>query len=243
MEDGRCPRCRSRRGFGGQRRGGRRQGRESRRADPRRLRRAARLLHHHRGLPARDAGNVGRGRNDRRMRRPRVRPCSARPSRGPVADAVRDAYARWEPGADGTGRGAIVGHRGGPPRRELRRTAGHLPQRRRHRRCARRRPPVLGVAVDRPGGRVPRRAGDRRHRSRARRRRAADGGCRVGGRAVHRRSGDGPPATGRPRRGTRPRRRGGVRRGRPRSLRRRHRNRPDPRPAARWRGRRLGAPA
>ena len=151
----------------------------------------------------------------------------------PVADAVRDAYARLDVRRRGAGRGAIVGHRGGPARRELRRPAGHLPQRRRHRRCARRRASLLGVALDRPGGRLPRRPGHRRLRGRAGRGRAADGGCRVGGRAVHGRPGDGSAAAGGTRRRARPRRRGGVRRRGPRPLRRRHRDRADPRPAAR----------
>ena len=202
--------------------GGRRQGRESRRADPCRLRRAARLLRHHGGLPARGSGNDRRGRNQHGCAgRARGRPQGTVPGTGGRRRArrLRSLGVRRR----GAGRSAIVGHRGGPPRRELRRPAGHLPQRRRHRRCARRGASLLGVALDRPRGGVPRRPGHRRLRGRAGRGRATDGGRRVGGRAVHGRPGDGPAAPGRARRRAWPRRRGGIRRRGPRPLRRGHR--------------------
>ena len=184
--------------------------------------------------------NERRGGNAARMRRPRARPCSLHRSRSRWPTPCETPTRAWVSRVGGSGRGAIVGHRRGPARRELRRPAGHLPQRRRHRRCARRRASLLGVALDRPRGRLPRRPGHRRLRGRAGRRRAADGGRRVGGRAVHRRPGDGPAAAGRARCRARPRRRGGLRRGGPRPLRRRHRHAADPRPAARPLGRPAG---
>ena len=52
------------------------------------------------------------------------------------------------------------------PVRQLRRPAGHLPQRGRRDARARRGAPVLGLAVDRPGRRLPRRAGHRPARGR-----------------------------------------------------------------------------
>ena len=59
-------------------------------------------------------------------------------------------------GAACRGGRALVGHRRGPAVRQLRRPAGHLPQRRRRGRRAGRGPPLLGVAVDRARRRLPR---------------------------------------------------------------------------------------
>ena len=66
-----------------------------------------------------------------------------------------------------------------------------------------RRPPVLGVAVDRPCRRLPLGPGHRRRRSGAGRGGAADGRRRGGRRAVHRGPGDRPATAGRDRRGAR----------------------------------------
>ena len=71
--------------------------------------------------------------------------------------------------ARGAGRGPLVRHRRGPAARQLRRPAGHVPERRRRRRGARRGPAVLGLALDRPGRRLPRRPRHRPRRGRARR--------------------------------------------------------------------------
>ena len=162
--------------------GGRRQGRQPRRADPRGLPRAARRLRDHRGLPA------GRGLRRDRLRRPGGRGGEAltraaaaarealRPAPIPaaIADAIGEAYARLRR-AD-AGRGALVGDRRGPPVRQLRRPAGHLPERRRRRtRCSTR----CAAAGRRcgptgPSSTAPRNGIDHR-RCRARRGRPADG--------------------------------------------------------------------
>ena len=130
---------------------------------------------------------------------------------------------------------ALVGDRGGPRRRQLRRAAGHLPQRPRRRRAPRRRPPVLGLAGNeravayrgsgrgrRDGGDGGRRAGDGRGRRRRRalhrepRQRPAPGDRHLGGvgarggrrrRPRRPRRGRGPAPDGRCCRGRRPTRR------------------------------------
>ena len=148
-----------------------------------------------------------------------------------VTGAVADAYAA--PRRGGARRGALVGHRGGPPVRQLRGPAGHLPQRRRRRGRARRRPPLLGVAVDRPRGRLPRHQRHRPPHRASRRGRPADGRRRGRGRALHRRPGHRPAPAGGDRREPGPRRGRGLRRRQPGPLRRRHRDRVHSRPAAR----------
>ena len=120
------------------------QGGQPRRADRRGLPGARRLLRGHPGLRA--------GRRDRRARRrarrapvrdlawppaparPCSPPCPPRSPRRSPTPTRRSATGR-------AGGGAVVGHRRGPARRELRRPAGHLPERRRRRgacstRCA-----------------------------------------------------------------------------------------------------------
>ena len=86
-------------------------------------------------------------------------------------------------------------------------------------------PPLLGVAVDRPRGRLPRHDRHRPRGGAARGGGAADGGRGRGRGAVHRQPGDRPAAAGGDRRQPRPGRGGGLRRGQPGPLRGRHRDR------------------
>ena len=118
----------------------------------------------------------------------------------------------------GAGRGAVVGHGRGPPGRELRGSAGHLPQRGRRRRRAGRGAPLLGVALDGPGRGLPRRRGHPARGHPARRGGAADGRRAGRGRAVHRRPDQRSAQPQRARRRPRPWRRRRLRRGRPRPL-------------------------
>ena len=132
-----------------------------------------------------------------RARRPTPRAsgrCS-RPGRSPTSMA-REITEAWSALGGGAGRRAVLGHRRGPGRRELRGPAGHLPQRPGRRRAARRRARVLGVAVDRARDGLPRPAGDRPGRGRAGRRRAADGRGRRGRGDVHREPDQRPPRRG-----------------------------------------------
>ena len=93
--------------------------------------------------------------------------------------------------ADRRGR-AQQRHGRGPARRQLRRPAGNVSQRARPRRAARRLPPLLRVAVHRPGDLLPRRQGLRSAADRALDRRAAHGPLGPGdvGRDVHARHRD-----------------------------------------------------
>ena len=79
-------------------------------------------------------------------------------------------------------------HRRGPARRVVRRPAGDVPQRPRHRRGAHRDPRGVRVALQRPGDRLPRAPRLRARRGRAVGRRAADGALRhrrLGGHVHH----------------------------------------------------------
>ena len=81
-----------------------------------------------------------------------------------------DIAARAAGGAGRAGAGRrrpLVGDRRGPGGGQLRRPAGHLPRRPRRRRAARRRPRLLGVAVDRARDGLPRPAGHRPRAGRA----------------------------------------------------------------------------
>ena len=117
------------------------------------------------------------------------------------------------------GGGPLLGHGRGPAVRQLRRPAGHLPQRRRRRRRPGRGPPLLGVAVDRPGGGLPRRERDRPRVGPAGRGGRGHGRGGGGRGDVHRQPGHRAPRRGRHRRQPRPRGGGGLRRGEPRPLR------------------------
>ena len=86
-------------------------------------------------------------------------------------------------------RGALLGHRRGPPRCVVRGPAGDLPQRARHRCGAHRDPRGVRLPVQRPGDRLPRPPLLRARLGGAQRRRAEDGALRPRGQrsAVHRR--------------------------------------------------------
>ena len=127
----------------------------------------------------------------------------------------------------GPGGGALQRHRRGPAGRELRRAAGHRPQRHRHRRADRRHREMLGFAARRPRDRLPRRPRHRSPDGADGRRRAAHGHPHGGGSAVHREPADRAPRRDGRRRRCRPRHdSGGRRRGRrPLRPRRRHAHR------------------
>ena len=114
----------------------------------------------HPGLPGgRRGGRPGRDRRDGRRRTGGggQDPAAGDPgAAGRASRPIREAYATARCRTT-AGRGALLGHRRGPALRQLRRAAGHLPQRRRRRGRARRGPPLLGLAVDRPRRRLPRR--------------------------------------------------------------------------------------
>ena len=154
-----------------------------------------------------------------RSRTSRAEPATAllaTPVPADVAAAITAAYVgARRPGA---GRGALVGHGRGPAGRELRGPAGHLPERGRRRRRAGRGAPLLGVAVDGPGGGLPRRRGHPACGHPARGGGAADGRRAGRGRAVHRRPDQRQAHPQRARRRARSGRRSRLRRGRPRPL-------------------------
>ena len=132
-------------------------------------RRPARRPRHRRRTPP------GRGRHARsatrssaRSSRPTSRPTSARPTTGWSRSRGERAVVR----------GPLERHRRGPARRVVRRPAGDLPQRARHRRGAHRDPRGLRLALQRPGHRLPRAPRLRARGRRAVGRRAADGALR-----------------------------------------------------------------
>ena len=108
-----------------------------------------------------------RGRGDARGAR------FARRCRREVRDRPRGGVARARHRA--RARGALERHRGGSAGRELRRPAGHLPQRPGRGRAARRGAALLDLALHRPRGAVPRARRLRPPRGAARGRGAADG--------------------------------------------------------------------
>ena len=181
---------------------------------------ARRLLRGHPGLRAgrrRPPGIAARARRPGPDLPARARAALlATPIPDDVAAAVTAAYLAL--GDGGAGRGAVVGHGRGPPGRELRGPAGHLPQRGRRRRRARRGAPLLGVALDGPGRGLPRRRGHPARGHPARGGGAADGRRAGRGRAVHRRPDQRSAQPQRARRRAGPGRRRRLRRGRPRPL-------------------------
>ena len=179
------------------------------------------------------APTAGGARGHPRQRRHRAQPSVPRPSRAwcgrPRSRTRSRRPSRRRTRRMGAGRrggGALVGHRRGPAVRQLRRPAGHLPQRGRRGGRAGRRPALLGVAVDRPRGRLP---GQPAASTTARS--GSPSWC-SGWSTPRWPACCSPPtrspagaAAGRHRRQPRARRGGGVRRGQPRPLRGRHRQR------------------
>ncbi len=146
----------------------------------------------------------------------------------PIPEALGRRAPRRPRGARPRRRGPLVGHRGRPRGRELRRPAGHVPQRPGRRRAARCGPRLLGVAVDGARHRVPGPARDRPGGGRARGRRPGDGRRRRRRGPVHREPHHGRPRRGRDRRGVGARRGGRRRQGDHGRHRRREGRRPDP---------------
>ena len=134
-----------------------------------------------------------------RLADPRRRPRRCAPWSSTSRSRRRCAPRSWPrtPARLPAGGRAFVGDRGGPGRRELRRAAGHLPERAGGRRPGRRGTAVLGLAVERAGGRVPGAAAGRPRHPRDGRRGAGDGGGGRRGRAVHGQPGQRPAARGR----------------------------------------------
>src|SRR5262245_4281821 len=185
-------------------RGGR-EGCEPGRADAGRLPGASGLLRHHRGVPripsdergARGAPRLARAGHargpghDPRDRRPHPRTSGGpRNTRGSsIGGTSSVAGARYGARL----RGSLQRHGRGPALRFFRRAAGHLPQRPGRGKAARRREAVLGVALYRPGHRLPGEARLWPPRGAPRGRRAADGGPRGLGDPVHLRPDHRPP--------------------------------------------------
>ena len=101
-------------------------------------------------------------------------PTTSRPT------SARPTTSWWRSRRDGGAvvRRTLLGHRGGPARRLLRRPAGDLPQRARHRRGAAVDPRGLRLALQRPRDQLPRAPRLRPRRRRHLRRRAEDGPLR-----------------------------------------------------------------
>ena len=180
------------------RRGGRRQERLPRRNDQpagrHRRARARRLCHHGARLPRVPAPRRAR-RSASRTSWPRWTsttcarwPPPARVIRQWIVDTpLPPALEAGDPRAVRAARGrqprgqlcgALVGHRRGPARRLVRRPAGDLPERHRHRRRAAPDQGGLRVALQRPRHQLPRAQGLRARRGRAVGRRAAHGALR-----------------------------------------------------------------
>jgi Kef-type K+ transport system membrane component KefB len=104
-----------------------------------------------------------------------------------IAEDIKAAYAEMSEarGSGGTfRRRPLVGHRRGPARRQLRRPAGDLPERRRRQGAAGRLPPLLRLALHRPGDHLSQPQGLRPRGGGAVDRRAADGALRPVGSGV-----------------------------------------------------------
>ena len=185
---------------------------------------------HHRAGPA--GGHAGLGHDDARRAGGQG---ARRDARGPGARPRRARRRRRLPAPRSrrAGGGAIVGDRGRPAARQLRRSTGHLPERGRSRCDAPGRPALLGIPVDGPRRHVP---GLQRHRSPhggARRGHSTDGRHCGRRRALHGQPGDGPARPRRDRREPGSRGSGRLRVGQSRPLRHRLGERRDPGAAAR----------